>query len=122
MIWQQRVNLARVVTVHHTIRKIENRQSKIENPLSWIWNRVQRNDFHSIAGRVGLASIEYCYNSFLRAIDADANEDISGKNITSYSYKIIAKQQKKLNRRAGYSFYRNFSTTTKKYQQYGTRN
>jgi hypothetical protein len=94
MIWQQRVNLARVVTVHHTIRKIENRQSKIENPLSWVWNGVQCDDSYSIAGRVDLASVEYCYNSSLWAIDADANENVSGKNITSYSYKIIAKQQK----------------------------
>lgn len=72
---------------------------------------MQCNSFYFVAGRVNFTSIKYGYDSFLWAIDADANENVSGKNITSHSYKIIAKQQKKLNWRAGYSFYRNFSTT-----------
>jgi hypothetical protein len=67
---------------------IKNRQSKFENLLPWVGNGVQCNDFYSIAGRVDLASVEYGYNSFLRAIDADANENVSGKNITSHGNKI----------------------------------
>ncbi len=63
---------------------IEIRQSKIENLLPWVWNGVQCDDFYSVGGRVDLASVEYGYNSFLRAIDVDANENVSGKNITSY--------------------------------------
>jgi len=49
---------------------------------------VQCDDSYSIAGSGDLASIKYGYDSFLRAIDADANEDISGKDITPYSNKI----------------------------------
>ncbi len=73
---------------------IKIRQSKIENLLPWIWNGVQCDDFYSVGGRVDLASVEYGYNSSLWAVDADANENISDKNITAHSYKIIAKQQK----------------------------
>ncbi len=73
---------------------IKIRQSKIENLLPWIWNGVQCDDFYSVGGRVDLVSVEYGYNSSLWAVDADANENISDKNITAHSYKIIAKQQK----------------------------
>ena len=61
---------------------------KIGNLLSWVRNGVRCKDFNSIAGRAGLASVEYCYNSSLWAVDADTNENISGKNITAHSNKI----------------------------------
>jgi hypothetical protein len=67
---------------------IKIRQTKIENLLPWVWNGVQCDDSYSIAGRADLASVEYGYNSSLWAIDADANENVSGKNITAHGNKI----------------------------------
>ena len=49
---------------------------------------MQSDDFYSVAGRINSASVEYGNSSFLRAVDTDANEDISGKDIASHSNKV----------------------------------
>ena len=67
---------------------IENRQSKIENPLPWVRDGVQGEDSHFAAGGCHPASVEYGQDSFLRAVGADSHEDISSENIASHSSKI----------------------------------
>ena len=56
--------------------------------LSWIGYGVQGEDFYFIRRGCYFASIKYRHGSFLRAVSADPNEDISCEDVASYGCEI----------------------------------
>ena len=57
--------------------------------LSWFGGLLNGDDPNLVVcGRLGFATVKYCENSFLRAVNADTDEYVSGKDIAAHGNEI----------------------------------